>query len=239
MRSRRRRVSTGNAKSLSSQLLGLSLFIMLLAFFIVLNAISNFEETKYKPITDSLNRAFAAKVDTRDVDEQPSIRQSEASVANEEGQELERLNKLFTARIPGADVAVNRSRGEMHVRLSYSALESAVSDIGQAPSRRAGALDEDTAFFLPMLISLIRNDRGGMPFRMDILLNTNDDIALMQNEDPEQLRRLADRATMIADRIQSAGLPMRLLSAGLQNGKDDMVDLLFRTHVPYNPDVVP
>ena len=61
-RSRRRRGSAGTAKSVSSQLLGLSLFIMLLAFFIVLNAISNFEESKIKPVMANLSHTFAANM---------------------------------------------------------------------------------------------------------------------------------------------------------------------------------
>ena len=46
---------------MANQFLGLSLFIMLLSFFIILNAISSFEITKTQPILNSLSMTFASK----------------------------------------------------------------------------------------------------------------------------------------------------------------------------------
>jgi hypothetical protein len=49
MRSRRRKITQDESRSLGSQILGLTMFIMLLAFFIILNSISTFNQEKVMP----------------------------------------------------------------------------------------------------------------------------------------------------------------------------------------------
>lgn len=233
-RSRRRRVSTGTAKSMSGQLLGLSLFIMLLAFFIVLNAISSFEETKVKPIMATLSHTFAANIE-QEIDDRPTVRESEET-STKEGDTLDRMRALFSSQIPAHEAAVNKTKGEMHVRLKYEDFEKAVMAVEQdnvLPTRQKDGFLK--GFFLPALVALMRNDDLGTPYRLDILLNVDDNPSEIFNKDPQRMNRLINDMSAIAARIEGAGLPTRLISSGIQKGTPDTVDLLFRPHVPYKP----
>lgn len=233
-RSRRRRGSAGTAKSVSSQLLGLSLFIMLLAFFIVLNAISNFEESKIKPVMANLSHTFAANMQ-QEVDDRPTVRKSE-NTSTEEGDTLDRMRALFTSQIPAHEAAVNKTRGEMHVRLKFEDFKEAVMAVGQQnilPTKQPNGLLK--GFFMPTLVALMRNDGLGTPYRLDILLNVKENPAEIYNNDPQQMNKITKEMSAIAGRIESAGLPVRLISSGVQEGEEGTVDLLFRPHIPYVP----
>ncbi|MCB1556424.1 MAG: flagellar motor protein MotB, partial [Alphaproteobacteria bacterium] len=155
MRGRRRRATTGTEQGASGQLLALALFIMLLAFFIVLNAISTFDETRVRPAMDSIEKAFASKM----VD-QPEVNPSLAPApeqARGEGDTLDKIEGLFTAHIPGQDVVMDKSRGEMHVRVPYDSLKKAVFSIGaQTPG------ETDLNPFLPTLLGLLSSRASGV-----------------------------------------------------------------------------
>ena len=74
---RRRRIEdSGSGKSV--QLLSLALFIMLLAFFIVLNAVSTFEPNKVEPIIGSLESTFSTST-SQVAQRRPSVRPSEVT----------------------------------------------------------------------------------------------------------------------------------------------------------------
>lgn len=236
MRNRRRSGSTGTARSPSGQLLGLSLFIMLLAFFIVLNAISSFEETKVNPIMENLSYTFSSRLLDKNIDHHPSERESE-DTSLKEGETVDRLEALFTARIPSHDAVVSHRKGTMYVRVPYEDFKAAVMAAGQ---RNALERQEDGAkflsgFFLPALVSLMKNDAASIPYRMDIVLNVKTNPAVLANQQPKQLAAMVKDMSAIAGKIESAGLPARLVSTGLQKGKAGIVEILFRPHVPYNP----
>ena len=76
MKHRRRKISGDSGGSSGGQLLAMSLFIMLLAFFIVLNAISNYENSKVKPVLQSIELTFASKI-TEEGNDKPYVAASE------------------------------------------------------------------------------------------------------------------------------------------------------------------
>jgi len=234
MRNRRRRVSTGSQRSMVSQLLALSLFIMLLAFFIVLNAISNFEETRYKPIMSSLGQTFASRV-THQENFEPSVAPSEDESISE-GSTLERMRALFSGQIPGQESAINQTRGTLYIRVPLGEFEQAVMGIGQAPPTGRRSLNQPMGgLFLPTLVSLMRGDEAGLPYRMDMVLNIRENPAALLNDEPLRSAALLRKMSGIAGKIEAAGLPQRLISAGVQKGPSDTVDLVFRRHEPFNP----
>lgn len=236
MRNRRRRGSTGTASSVASQIMGLSLFIMLLAFFIVLNAISTYEETKARPVMDSINYAFAARVMQENVNQRPSVTQSE-DVSVNEGNTLERMKALFTSQIPSHEAVVSQRKGVMHIRLDFADFEAAVLAVGQRENLHQ---DNDSArflkgFFLPTLVALMKSGTTGATYRMDMVLNIADDPAALQNEQPQQLSAIMKRLGRMAEKIEATGLDTKLMSIGLQKGMDGKIELLFRPHIPFNP----
>jgi len=236
VRRRRRSVSTGDAKSVSSQLLGLSLFIMLLAFFIVLNAISSYEETKVRPIMQSLGYTFASDMVDPSREDEPSVSEDEAK-SIEEGDALERIKALFASQIPGYEAALSHRTGALYVKVPYDDFEAAVMALGQ---RNALQQEEKNAqflkgFFLPTLIALMKTDSMGMPYRMDMVLNLSDNPAALQNERPQQIAAMTKRMAAISQKLEAAGLSTKLVSMGMQKGEVGTIELLFRQHVPYSP----
>ena len=236
VRGRRRRVSTGTARSMGSQLLGLSLFIMLLAFFIVLNAISAYEETKVRPIIESLGFTFASRILEPQVDERPSVTK-DAQPSIHEGDTLDRIQALFNSQLPGHETVKSERKGTMYVKLPFDEFEQAVMAAGQqnALDDQVGAGKFLKGFFLPTLVALVETENTRRPYRMDILLNMDDNPAHVQNTQPQQLASKVRRLNDIAAKLESAGLPTNLVSIGLQKGETDMVELLFRIHIPFNP----
>jgi hypothetical protein len=235
-RGRRRHVSTGTAKSMGSQVLGLSLFIMLLAFFIVLNAISSFDEVKVDPVMESLGYAFASKMSEPKIDDHPSVRADEDQSIYE-GDTIERIRALFNSQIPSSDIVMSHKKGEMYVRVAYDDLRSAVMAVGQR-----NALDGATekqgflgGFFLPTLLSLMKADEMGIAYRMDMILTVKENPAELKNQRPQTLRAYVKKIAEVASRIEGSGLSTKLLSAGVDQGEEGFVELYFRPHVPYNP----
>lgn len=235
MRSRRRQGSAGTEKGLGSQLLGLSLFVMLLAFFIVINSISSYQDGKIKPVLQSLEYAFASKVAAYDSD-RPSTTESE-EISLHEGDTLDRLKALFTAQIPSNRITVNKTKGTMHVRVKMEELESAVIAAGQRDISSVPQQERDFVqnFFLPTLISVVRLEKTAAPYRMDMMLNIDMTPAEMQNKEPQRMMSLIKSISGIAEKVETAGMPRKLVSIGLARGEKDTVDIYFRRHIPYSP----
>lgn len=232
---RRRRTNTGSEKSAAGQLMALSLFIMLLAFFIVLNTISTYEERKVKPMIRGIEQAFASKI-TEKGNAEPSVTQATEEPSINEGDTIDKLKALFVAQIPSNDITVSKRLGVMHVELDWDDFEAAVMAIGQAAATESA--EGETllkGFFLPTLVSLLKNDSMRQPFRMDMALNVKGDPALLQNQEPKRMTSLMNRMSQIAEKVESAGLQKKLMSIGVKKGKARTVEILFRPHVPFNP----
>jgi len=90
-----------------STLLSLSLFIILLAFFIVLNAISTYSETKVDAAFDSLDIAFAPNIIPSEFEEKitdPSQEQEDGK-----GDSLEDMQGILRSVLPGLDMDLNET----------------------------------------------------------------------------------------------------------------------------------
>lgn len=234
MRHRRKRGSAGNARSMAGELMGLSLFVMLLAFFIVMNAISRYEEEKLRPVMQSLDSAFTIGKTPSDSDLGSSMRVGGSETAAEERGALDRLKALFTAQIPGHDIVLNRHQGVMQVSVPWDEFETAVMGLGTM-GFSGGKADGFGKNFLPMLVALVKTQEAGVPYRMDILLNIEENPALMQNRQPQKLAEAMERMAALATQIEAAGLPVKQMSIGVQKGRAGTAELLFRHYEPFNP----
>lgn len=231
MRARRRRVSTGSASegSNSGQLLALALFIMLLAFFIVLNAISTFEEEKVRSTIGSIEGVFSSKMAPAIPGTTTSLTPSPLLGARE-GSVLERLQGLFEAQIPGYDVqrSERNKMGEMHVRLPYGLFERAVLSLDKDDSELSEREKEFKSFFLPAMVSLLNIDEQGVRYRLDILVDVDEDPAVLANEQPQKILSVINKIALIARKLEGIGLDPSYLSVGLQKGRRDDIELFFR-----------
>lgn len=210
----------------------LSLFIMLLAFFIVLNAISSYEELKTEQVKRSVELAFSRDPDVKDTS--PSVKQDPAKSVKE-GHTFERLDALFESEIVSFESTQSKSRGVMMVRVPYEKFSKAImatgqKDLTQYPSRSAIRGN----FFLPTLVSILRANIDGAPTRMEIFLNTKGNPAKLQNQNPTAFGKTISQAGAFSRRLEEQGMPQKLVNSGVQKGDPKYVDLVFRKYVPFS-----
>jgi len=216
---------------MANEFLGLSLFIMLLSFFIILNALSDFEETKADPIMSSLNMAFSAGAIDKD-EPAPSI-ESVEETNMKEGTTLDKIEGLFGAQVKNFRVTKNRLGTEMYITLPRDEFEAALGSEGQElflEQEGANPMIEEP--FLDMLVDLINTARTTVPYRMDIILNLGENPAEMRNDSPEDLAAAMRTASGYSELLERKGLPIRFISTGLGADERDMVELMFRRYIP-------
>lgn len=225
MRGRRRKIIEDDGKTLGSQIPGLSMFVILLAFFVLLNSISTVQVEKVKPMMESIEGAFSSRI-TAGEDWQPSTAPSNEKAAGE-GRVTERIEAMFSGQIAGVQTQQDDATGTLLMRMKYNDFAAAVSSTG---SNEAASQQ-----FMRTLTSLMRSDMAGQPYRMDAFLQVGDNPAEMQSEQPQKMGVLIRDLSVLAQQIEKAGLPQKLMTIGIEQGQDGMIELLFRPHVPYNP----
>lgn len=230
MRLRRRRIiSQEPPKGIGSQLPGLSLFVMLLAFFMVLNSMSSYEEQKTDSIMQSIDDTFASKI-TEMGNDKPSITKSSEKALGE-GDTIERIDALFKSQIPGYKATLNKRRGMMQMQIPRQEFENAVKGLGGEEDAKA----DPSKNFLPTLVSLMRTEARGTPYRVEITYFMDESPARVQNQEPQRMADTIRSVAGIAQDIEKAGLLPKLMTIGLQKGDSKMVELVFQKHIPFQP----
>lgn len=214
---------------MANQFLALSLFIVLLSFFIVLNSISTFEISKTRPVLESLGLAFRTeKTDPlfglKDMAVIPGEQDFARSMTGQ-GSALQKIEALFSSHIEGLEVRRNRLGNEMAVRLPFAEFSKQIHE-ELAPGKK-----EDDERFLPVLVSLMEagEAQGAPSYRMDMVLETAENPY-----SPSLFSGAGAGASLaaIALRLETAGLPANLLGAGLLKGENGMLTLRFRRDEP-------
>lgn len=206
---------------MANQFLSLALFLMLLSFFIVMNAVSSFDDSKSRPVISSLSLAFSNHIPEKTED---PVTESTPRVAQGEGDTLEALEGLFNAHISGFQATRNRLGTVMHVRTDIGSFENAIdiSGVGYGDL----SVGERGSFALSM-ITLLRSAEKGQAYRVDMILNLPEDPALFQKTSPDEFMRDLKRVTGFAERLENSGLPKKMLSAGVAKGDVGFIDLYF------------
>lgn len=225
MSGRRRKIQQDESRSLGSQIPGLSLFVILLAFFIVLNSISIIKEDRARPLMRSIELAFATKI-TEDVIWQPSSNPSD-DLDVQEGRTIDKLEAMFSSRIVGLEAKKDDSSGTLLLRMKYSDFSGAVRDL-----ETGGSGSQE---FLRTLASLLRAESSGYTYRMDVFVQVTQNPPSIQNQQPQKMAELLKQMGELAQILEGAGLPRKLMTIGMEKGSEGMVEILFRPHVPYNP----
>lgn len=225
MRGRRRKITEDNAKTLGSQIPALSLFVIMLAFFIVLNSVSIIKAERAKPMMEGVEKAFASKISERE-DLLPSSSPDEGKNIGE-GRTIDKIERIFSAHIAGVKTQKDDSSGTLLMRMKYDAFAAAVSGVG------TGA--DTNAEFMLTLTSMMKSSSAGQPYRMDVFLQIGENPAVMQNDQPQKMAVLMRDLGAMAQTLEKAGLPQRLLTVGMEQGSEGIVELLFRPHVAYDP----
>ncbi len=205
-------------------LLNLSLFLMLLAFFIVLNSVSSFNESKLQPILRNLQLTFSTGLPS-DGDGASDDLSPEQAI--NQGSTAERIDALFSAQISGMEVKPG-ARGVMMMEMPLEELDRAMTTAGQVDLTKIKSASGLQTYFLPTLVSLMRAAEQGTPYRLDLFLHIRDNPAVLENSDPRALREMERRAAGYAALLVKAGLPPEQLNIGIRRDDPDKASLYFR-----------
>lgn len=200
------------------------MFIMLLAFFIILNSMSNFEEHVAKTVLNSITITFSDEEVPADIDSNitDDIQQS-----YHEGDVLDRLQELFKSQISGAKIKKDRLGVTMQMRLPLETFEAQIMR-GQSAEDASGVDLKKT------LVSLL-NSGEGVQYRMEIMLNLPQNPSKLQKDQPQYMSGEIERVARYAKVLEDAGLPKTYVTPGVEEGPEGTVTLFFRRYQPFSP----
>jgi len=212
---------------MGGRFLTLSLFVVLLSFFIVLNSISSFEDRKAQVVADSVAQAFLRRTAT--VDQSSPDQSARADSALSKGSTLDQIEALFTEQIAGVESVQNRLGTVMQMNMSVQKFERLLSN---AAAPQIGSLSSQS-LFIQTLVTLM-DTQDSVPYRMDVILRMPDDPARRYHAAPESMRAALRRVSDYADQIESFGLPAKLITAGVASGGAESIHIIFRRYEPLN-----
>lgn len=205
---------------------------MLLSFFIILNSMSNFDVTKSQPVLNSLSVAFS-KIATNE-DTNPNFEEDRNQSSFGEGDSLDQLEGLFRSQITGVGIEKNRLGTVMKVSVSLEKFEKGIMTPVK-PQNKNAVLGGIGGSFAPMLVSLLQSNDNKISYRLDMILNTDESPAKIQNDKPQEMERKIKKVSSFAEKLEKSGLPKKLITSGIGKGKEGMIDLIFRRYEPFNP----
>ncbi len=188
----------------SNIVLLLSLMLILLAFFILLNSLSKFETGRARAVIESVNLAFNGKIESGD--RTPAYSASLGALPEVEAK-LREVASLFEAVVPSTRVKRIRRAKAVRVELPAAYL-----------FRPAGVrLRPGGEILIQRLVRLLARDpRGGPSYDLEVLLGVGAPPtggARPVTPDPRSLE--VRRAALLAQRFIEEGLPPPVLSIGL------------------------
>jgi hypothetical protein len=197
-------------------LIYLSLFLLLLVFFIVLNTHSTPRDYRVRAALGSVERSFAAQPEGADRTESSPGQGSVALIALAG---LKRLGELFET-----DLAVVKVDQVGHGRLMVVSM--AADDLFQG----------DRAFVRPERLGLLDRvareigEHGGVRFDMDFLVAVGTEPAASGSAGDPVARAAALARALIADRA-----PAEAISVGIEPGRTGSARFLFSARFPGEP----
>lgn len=194
----------------------LSLKLLLLAFFILLNALSVIEEDKQRVVIDSVSQAFDGRIQAYKNLSEQAAGAGQLSGAKELANELA---DLLDATLPAIRLNEGASNSEVRVELPSSMLFA----------RNATELNPGRDLLLQRLTkAILAASTKGVIFRAEIRHGVPGDALTRLDElqgRSVELRRLGHLAQQLAD----AGLPLERISAGLEIDRPGAIFLNFRS----------
>ncbi len=188
-----------------------SLYLLLLAFFILLNNISNAEAARERLVTGSLNSAFSSA--GRET-ESPAVFAARFGNFLSDPEFQARLSALVETDLALARFRVIEAGRVMEVRMPYNEL----FETGNAQLRF------DRLPFLRRVARMISDRAGGARFDLDILIATG----TPGPEVSSAIRGLAiARAGAAISRLEADGAPRDSLAGGIERGDAGTLRLVF------------
>lgn len=188
---------------MSGNFLLLSLFIVMLSFFLMLNSFSTREPAKAQTALHSLQQTFPQT--PANISIVPSPNDMNRDIAENP---LDRLDALVAPDGSQAE-RKNRVTDRMVIHLTRREFQ----DI--AEGKPVGG--KPAGYFLDVMADILSADSASR-YRMDVMLNSAGPLG------GAAAGSLAD----IAARVEKAGLPIERITFGLQNGPPGRLDFIFR-----------
>ena len=200
----------------------MSLFVVMLAFFIMLNAMSSFDEERTLRVVKSVQSSFQLGFDVIDIESPiPVLRQ----VLGQEGDVLQRVEGALKSPMISAVVRRIDRGDKMVVTLPYHQFMQSISQQNEILSNPAYEVDQASAILGYMVDFMKDQDarEDGAFYRMVVFLQGDD----VQTSDVD----------VIGDVLVAMGLPKSLLAVGIKQGDPDMIEILFDRIRPTAPQV--
>lgn len=202
----------------------LALYLLLLAFFIVLNALSTLEESRIKKVLNSLQVTFAEFLDPTDL----SVFTSSVGDVIGPKEFTDHLTGLFEAAIPAGRVEMVEP-GEL---LQMQTAADSLFLVGSAEMRSAHRA------LIGRLVAAMSRAPDGYRYAMDFIVNVPPAEGGGLPADLDGLQ--AQRAMAMVDIMVDHGLPQHLLTIAVAPGDTPIVTLRFSvtrtdTAVPDRP----
>jgi hypothetical protein len=197
---------------MGNHFLSLSLFVILLCFFIVLNTYSNYDKTKSGSVLDSLNLAFSNEVGSVGV-LSTQFDQQVADGSSSQGSVMERVRGVFSARIPALEASMNRFGNEMRVRVPRADFEDALRE-------EALSGEVETKLDLRRALIAVMDQAPQSRLRLDIFYELPENPAREAVQNPARMAEYMRAAAQTALKLEAAGLPPEMLSVGVIAAED-------------------
>ena len=203
----KRAASSGHVtRNNSNMMLLLSLNLILLAFFILLNSLADFEADRARAVLASIKQAFNGNVET--AGQQPAFSSSLGALPEVEAK-MREVGSLFEAIAPSERAKSIRRASLVQVDLPASALFKPAS-LRLLPGREA---------LLTRLAQSLRKGSEGAPrYLVEILVGTGSQAAVDSDATAGSPSLELRRAAVLAARLSAEGAPLDGLSTGLRPG---------------------
>lgn len=195
----------------------LSLFLLILAFFILLNALSQLETDRTRMVIESVNEAFRGQVlSTQSVSPYP------AAVGHlDDGQVLvQTIEKLFQNTIPAVETAVSADASFLRLDLAANTLFAA---------DRIGLRRGRDLLFERVAEALMDHERSGRYFEVNLLHGIPAGRDAMVAEAGGRSLEIG-RMSALARFLEQQGIPPERLVAGILPEHPGSVELQIRIY---------
>ena len=193
----------------------LGLYLIVLAFFILLNAVSEIQVEKFKQASESISSGFGFQplaTDKTDEGEEISIDQVYAALAAD-------LRNVLEGYLPMSDYHFEVNRDQMIVRLQPKTFFP----------HGSWRLETSQAPFFDHMAKLIRQGRPGTELHVDVRVNAAPTEASPDKLPPLELAAM--RASLFTRGLLERKVSPQWVTAGAMEAKKPEIDLYFYTVV--------
>ncbi len=210
-----------NNDSSSMAFLTLSIFILLLAFFVVLNTNSNIIEERSIYVISSVERQFAkdfygSTKDNQDINSDKDVRDSGTSTSD-------KMQELFTSASIAFELNETKGGNTFFIRLKKQDFDNAISQVTDGISvqgeHQKGSVFERYIALFTQISAMIAPQEKALKYNLSVLLYTKK-IDSVLKKDVDKLIKYAKELDVIG--INGSGV-----SFGLKPKDGDFIELNF------------